>query len=176
MRQYSSLFTTVYDQPEPVGTMGLGTHYSVGRLFHEAERTVQTFAIIWDRDHDLRVIRVIDEAIALGKFAQTLFIGERRGKVTDLRALDIEDPVWNPGAWHTGPRLIVEGDVWSLSVGCLLNPNAAGTFTRLEPTGPECPMLGVEADPVRAMAYLNGIHALWNIGTVSATSMIGGTK
>jgi predicted nucleic acid-binding protein len=56
MQTYSPYFKTLYDQPEPIGRLGRGTHYSVLRClglsgFHD-------FAIIWDEDHDKRVIAV----------------------------------------------------------------------------------------------------------------------
>ena len=61
MRVYSPFFHTVYDQSEPVGVLGQGTHYSVLRFVEVvADNPSHTmfcdFAVIWDEDHDTRIV------------------------------------------------------------------------------------------------------------------------
>ena len=76
MRTYSPFFQTLYDEQAPVGHLGRGTHYSVLRaaVFHDELGEIlpenrykgphakfHDFAVIWDEDHDKRVIEVIEQ-------------------------------------------------------------------------------------------------------------------
>lgn len=92
MRSYSSLLHTVYDQPEPVGKLGRGTHYSVlsflnwfdqeGALADSSKET--QFAVIWDEDHDVRIAQVLENAVESKILQNALFIGERKGLLSVL--------------------------------------------------------------------------------------------
>ena len=65
---YSKLFSTLHDEAEPVGNLGRGTHYSVFRAaeWFDVERRplvqaqIHDFAIVWDEDHDTRVISTVE--------------------------------------------------------------------------------------------------------------------
>lgn len=89
-RIYSPFFQTLYDQPEPVGQLGRGGHYSVLRAvthrdIHGApldEARFQDFAIIWDEDHDERVIEVVEQMYFVGLLAPAKVIGERKASMT----------------------------------------------------------------------------------------------
>lgn len=87
---YSPLFTTLYDEPEPVGQLGRGAHYSVLKAIQWKDirrealvlPLMQTFAVLWDEDHDERVISVIESAYLNDLLSPVLFIGERKASLT----------------------------------------------------------------------------------------------
>jgi hypothetical protein len=89
---YSPFFQTLHDETAPVGHLGRGTHYSVLRVptWHDSHlRTLPKaalldFAVIWDEDHDTRVIDVVKEMYFEGILAPVRFIGERKGVLTVL--------------------------------------------------------------------------------------------
>jgi hypothetical protein len=84
---YSPFFQVLHDERQTVGNFGRGTHYSVLRapiwrdehLKPLQEGELLDFAIIWDEDHDDRVIEVIEEMYFGGLLAPVRFIGERKG-------------------------------------------------------------------------------------------------
>lgn len=157
MRQYSHFFSVLYDELGPVGNLGRGTHHSVIRIFsrHPPGRITGTFndvAIIWDEDHDTRVITAIELMIMKGFFVyDILFIGERKGMLSiivremhpsilakmqnrlDDIANDLEDP-------------------WPVYIKCLSDADHS--------------IINCGQD--RINAYLNGIDALWGLGGKSA--------
>ena len=92
MYKYSNFFQTVYDQNLPVGSLGRGTHYSILRalIWHDSYGNLikkakeHTFAIIWDEDHDVRVIKVIEEIYKNCHLQHFCIFGERKGGFTAL--------------------------------------------------------------------------------------------
>lgn len=92
MRQYSPFFKTLHDEKHPVGHLGRGTHYSVLRCVTWHSQSLEPlrksafhdFAVIWDEDHDERIIPVIECLYFQGLLAPALFIGERKGSFTLL--------------------------------------------------------------------------------------------
>lgn len=104
MHVYSPFFTTLYDQREPVGNFGRGGHYSVLRAtsWHQPHGGVSErpyhydFGIIWDEDHDERVIPVVEEIYLAGLLSKFMFFGERKGIFTavmhDYCAIDPDSP------------------------------------------------------------------------------------
>src|SRR5438093_42433 len=93
---YSPFLETLHDETRPVGNLGRGTHYSVLRAvtWHDTFLTalpraaLLDFAIIWDEDHDARVIQVVNELYFEGLLAPVRFIGERKGGLTVLVAME----------------------------------------------------------------------------------------
>ena len=85
MRAYSPFFQTLYDETAPVGS--LGTHYSILRatVFHDEfakpleKAKFLDFAIIWDEDHDDRVIVPIERLYRTGDLSSFIIFGERKG-------------------------------------------------------------------------------------------------
>lgn len=58
----SCFFHTLHDEPGRVGSLGRGTHYSVLRaVIWEPEPRFHDFAVIWDEDHDTRIIGVLEQ-------------------------------------------------------------------------------------------------------------------
>lgn len=90
MKSYSHFIQTIYDQSEPVGQLGRGVHYSVLRapswtdsfLQLSNQPSLQDFAVIWDEDHDERVIVVIEHMLFAGLLTPVKFISERKGNLT----------------------------------------------------------------------------------------------
>ena len=72
MQAYSDFFQTLHDETSPTGYLGRGTHCSVLRavVFHDPmgkplpEGQFTDFAVIWDEDHDTRVIEPIEEILS----------------------------------------------------------------------------------------------------------------
>ena len=70
MRKYSEFFQTLHDEVPPYRNFGRGTHYSVLRavVFGDSEGNLlgnarfQDFAVVWDEDHDERVIEPLRDA------------------------------------------------------------------------------------------------------------------
>ena len=88
--KYSPHLHCIYDEPAPTGHIGRGTHYSVvqalswrsekGELRQQA--SVQNVAIIWDEDHDERIIPCVEALLMTGLLHAVSMIGERKGGVT----------------------------------------------------------------------------------------------
>jgi len=91
---YAPCFQTLHDEIRPVGHLGRGTHYSVLRvptwhdeLMHQLQfGRFLDFAIIWDEDHDDRVVDAILVMYLGGLLAPVRFIGERKGVLSVLLA------------------------------------------------------------------------------------------
>src|SRR5260370_21913517 len=89
---YSAFFQTLHDEAKPVGKIGRGTHYSIlraqvwqdERLKPLKKGMLADFAVIWDEDHDERVIEVIEWLYFEGLLSPIRFIGERKGSLTVL--------------------------------------------------------------------------------------------
>lgn len=101
--KYSPLLPCIYDEPAPTGSIGRGTHYSVvqalswrssnGELHKKA--ALQNVAIIWDEDHDLRIIPCLEALLMAGLLHAISLIGERKGGVTivlnSMAAVDMDE-------------------------------------------------------------------------------------
>jgi hypothetical protein len=157
---YSPFFQTLHDEIGPVGDLGRGTHYSVLRVpiwFDEClnrlpQGALLDFAIIWDEDHDERVI----PAIAALHFAALLgparFIGERKGSLTvlvDPKAVQ----AWSPDQlenYRAAVRKVSQSldDPWTATVDTVL-----GTEHSI-----------VDAPRDHVIGYLKNIEVLWRLG------------
>ncbi len=89
---YADFLTTIYDEQSPIGKIGRGTHYSVFGCTQWRDENMkslkrgtakwQRFSVIWDEDHDTRVIHPIWEAYFNGLLSPVVFIGERKGALS----------------------------------------------------------------------------------------------
>ncbi len=92
MQTYSDFFKTLHDETSPIGYLGRGTHYSVLRaaVFHDPmgkplpEGQFADFAVIWDEDHDTRVMEPIEEIYRRGMLSSFLMFGEHKGSFTAI--------------------------------------------------------------------------------------------
>ena len=158
MRQYSHFFSVLYDEPGPVGNLGRGTHHSVIRIFsrHPPRRITGNFndvAIIWDEDHDTRVITAIELMIMKSSFVfDILFIGERKGMLSII-VRDIMPPGLLANMQNRLDDIANDlEDPWPVSIKCLSDADHS--------------IINCGQD--RINAYLNGIDALWSLGNKSA--------
>jgi hypothetical protein len=112
MQVYSTFFKTLHDETSPTGHLGRGTHYSVLRamVFHDSmgrplpDAHVADFAVIWDEDHDARVIEPIEEIFCRGLLSSFVMFGERKGVFTAIPSKmaipPIEELPINPAFLH----------------------------------------------------------------------------
>lgn len=170
MRSYSQIFSCLYDEAGPVGHIGRGTHYSVFRVaeWRDVTRTplmaaqIHDFAVIWDEDHDDRVIAVAERLYVNGLFSPVQFIGERKGMLTIIVAARFRwsgtDADWKSWCGQVSKLCSdVGGDSWTVDFGgfdkCVDSP---------QQTQPE----GIISDREdRVIVYLRNIDNLWNLGT-----------
>ena len=95
---YSPFFETLHDASHSARHSAhkfrSGTYYSVLRvpIWHDewlnplTQASLLDFAIIWDEDHDVRVVNAIEEMYFAGLLAPVRFIGERSGRLSVLLA------------------------------------------------------------------------------------------
>jgi len=81
MRRYSDFFVTLHDEQGPVGHLGRGLHYSVLRavIWPNGQPKLHDFGIVWDEDHDTRVIVVAERLYLRGLLPDVLLLGEAKG-------------------------------------------------------------------------------------------------
>ncbi len=159
MEQYSQYFTTLYDQQEPTGQLGRGTHYSVLRAtsWHAPYSCISPrayhfdFSIIWDEDHDRRVIGCVEEIYLHGLLSKFSMFGERKGMLTAILS---ENCSTGPGdnelkdniQWIAGNA--ADGDHFSSDIVRLNDSNN-----------------GIISDTDEKVGlYLNNINMLWQLG------------
>ena len=157
MRHYSHFFSVLYDESGPVGNLGRGAHYSVIRILKNIANkkrfaTFHDIAIIWDEDHDTRVITAIEQMILGGIFHaellfKILFIGERKG-VLSVIFEDIPPPALPLYEGRIEKIANELEDPWTVSIKCLSDPDHSIIFSSQH----------------RVQAYLHGIDALWGLG------------
>ncbi|WP_242216864.1 hypothetical protein [Shinella zoogloeoides] len=157
MRQYSHHFSCLHDEDGPTTDLGRGTHYSVFRTTEWYDRHqkrlreahIHDFAVIWDEDHDERVVYAAEQIYLAGLFSPVLFIGERKGTITIVASEDFRNSVtadewelWKSAVYDRGYE--VDGDYWSVSF-----ENAAGIS---------------QDHPARVTEYLVDIDSRWKLG------------
>ena len=146
MKQYSPFFSTLHDEDGPVGHLGGGTHYSVLRaVLWEPEPAFHDFAVVWDEDHDLRVVWVLEQMLTHGLLGRALVVGERKGGVTVLTREGV-DPKYGEAVEQIAGS--VPTDCFSSNVEQL--DHATGLL--------------INDEPPRVRAYVAGIDALWRLG------------
>lgn len=168
---YSTLFSCLYDEPEPIGHLGRGTHYSVFRSVEWldvvraplAVPQVHDFAVIWDEDHDIRVIDAVEEIYMAGLLSPIQFIGERKGHLHiivaakfylthDQGTLNAYLQQLNAISGNLNHR-----DYW---------PTEVGMFERSLDSPQHTALYGlIDADEHRVITYVRNIDSLWNLGT-----------
>lgn len=168
---YSTLISCLYDEPEPVGKLGRGTHYSIFRSVEWLDVVreplaipqVHDFAVIWDEDHDTRVIDVIEAIYMAGLLSPIQFIGERKGTLTVIVAAKFYF-AHSEASLDAYIRQLNEisgkpnhGDTW---------PTEVGMFDRSPGIVHQTELHGlISADEHRVITYLRNIDSLWSLGT-----------
>ena len=159
METYSPYFTTLHDEQQPTGHLGRGTHYSVLRAvswhspnFGISDRAYyHDFAIIWDEDHDTRVIGCVEEIYLNGLLSKFTMFGERKAFFS---AVVTDDYVGGNTDRELAENLtwiaenFTDGDCW------------ASEIFRMDGDS-----LGIISDsPEKVHLYLNNIKMLWQLG------------
>jgi hypothetical protein len=166
---YSTLFSTIYDEQHPIGHLGRGTHYSVLRCAEWFDVTctplnraqIHDFAIIWDEDHDERVIKAIETIYMEGLLPPVQFIGERKGFLTVIVAAKFyfhhdESVIKNYTSNINRIANDLEFDHWQAEVGI---------FDRIPESHQNDPRGIIADDNHKIMLYIRNIDSLWNLGT-----------
>ncbi len=171
MRTYSPFFQTLYDEPSPVGHLGRGTHYSVLRaiVFHDengkiipsdiyrnAQSCYHDFSVIWDEDHDARVISVIEKIYQEGLLPCFSFFGERKACFSALftkEILEIPQHI-EISVEHRCEEAIanIYNDIWHTTLGTPLRPQGI-----------------ISANDEDVVLYLKNINMLWQLGSKPIT-------
>lgn len=167
---YSTLISCLYDEPHPIGKLGRGVHYSIFRTVEWLDilrqplilPEIHDFSVIWDEDHDTRIIPVIEAVYMSGHFSPIQFIGERKGTLTILVAAKFFfDPRTEMKAYTHQLQTIADnscgGDSWPLEVGMF--DRSLGSPHQTNPCGI------IQDDEVRSITYLRNIDSLWSLGT-----------
>ena len=133
MTKYSDFFLTLHDEIEPTGKLGRGTHYSVLRatVFHDQygkrlkEAFFCDFAVIWDEDHDDRIISAIERIYQVGMLPRFTFFGERKGRISALMNQNIYDKFSQNDLklyehiLQESTELTLESDFWDPSISTI---------------------------------------------------------
>lgn len=164
LHSYSQLFITIHDESQPVGNIGRGTHYSIlrARQFFDNTATLQVpfknqdFCIIWDEDHDVRVLQVVEQLYLKNMLSPVLFIGERKGGVYVLldRTIYNNRQLYNEFAANLDDIAQNLDDPWCSDVGYMdIVTKEIGNSRSL-----------IQDDEEKAIIYLNNINNLWSLG------------
>jgi hypothetical protein len=136
--------------------IGRGTHYSVFRatVFHDVHgkpllgAKFFDFAIIWDEDHDERVLQPVERLYRSGDLPSFIIFGERKGMFFGLVV-----PRFTQGGLAKGERALVRvcqdvgGDHWTSQLAFRHDPSGI-----------------ISDDKERVVLYLNTINMLWKLG------------
>ncbi|MBD2292650.1 hypothetical protein H6G06_03910 [Anabaena sphaerica FACHB-251] len=160
MNKYLEFFKTLHDEVAPTGYLGRGSHYSVLRsvvwhdnLQHPLTKPVyHDLAIIWDEDHDIRVIEVVKLLYFAGLITPAIIVGERKGSFTLLVS---EQTVEEAGKkWLSRYQQAIEeitqslDDPWSAEVASI-NSRDHGI---------------INDNYEKVSQYLQTINMLWQLG------------
>lgn len=165
---YSPFFHTLHDETQPVGHLGRGTHYSILRVpmwqdewLNPVPRgALLDFAVLWDEDHDERVIEMIEDLYFEGLLAPVRFIGERKGSLTVLlEAKTVE--AWEEVSFKdycesvsaVAQRL---EDPWPVTVDQIFGSQHSIIHSAAE----------------NVATYLKNIHLLWHVGLKPNSAMM----
>jgi hypothetical protein len=170
-RQYSKLFSCLYDEPAPVGALGRGTHYSIFRSVEWLDMNrrplafpqIHDFAVVWDEDHDERVIEAVERIYMAGLLSPVQFIGERKGGLTAVVAARFYFAEAEIEAYRRAIEAIAQGldDPW---------PVQLGSFDRNPGSSHQCFFEALINDSDhRVGLYLANIDSLWSLGTKAYT-------
>jgi hypothetical protein len=167
---YSTLFHCLYDEQEPVGRLGRGTHYSVFRAVEWLDVCrkrlnrphIHDFAVIWDEDHDERVIEAIERIYIAGLLSPVQFVGERKGMLTVIIAAKGYWGMAEDAQDYAEQLQVATGgatyqDWWPVQLGMF--DRDPGSPHQFEPSG-------IISDTAqRVEVYLRNIDSLWSLGT-----------
>lgn len=157
MRQRSPCFEMIYDESAPANLIGSDIHYSVvqclqwfdtnGKQFQDGRAKLQDIGILWDGDHDTRVMDVLAAAYLRKLLAPVLFINEHKGHLTIL--LDSSQKIVDEETYRKSwlDCLAYSNDNWTMAIDLMEVPSEIS---------------GLRGDALRT--YLQNIGNMWLIG------------
>src|SRR5713226_167389 len=158
MESYSHFFQTLHDERSPTGHLGKGTHASILRaiVFHGPTLTPleagapADLAVIWDEDHDTRVIKAVELIYRSGFLGSILMIGERKGTLNAIVSEDVQDPKLLSSLEEKLSAVArkMQDDPWSSSLRMLNSPNHEI----------------IDDDDAKVSLYLSNLTMLWQLG------------
>lgn len=112
LKQYSPFFDTIADESSSNTILGIGRghHFSVLQV----KNTRHRFIVVWDEDHDERVISVIEGFLldqTSVKFKDVIAFGERKGNLSIITTLDSQAKSVDLGSIETS-----DGDIWQMNM------------------------------------------------------------
>jgi len=164
---YSKIFSLIYDQNGPIGHIGQGTHYSIFRYSTWHSNTLDNyknplmhdFCIIWDEDHDIRIMSVIEKIYEQGLLSPVRFIGERKGGITLI--IDADLASLSKSVSHEYESNINEissdyqlhNDSWSANIGFIKDNKFSGHYSGI-----------IQGPHQETDVYLENINNMWKLG------------
>lgn len=156
-------FQAIHSECHPIGSIGRGAHYSVFRCacWHDHSLTpletaqVQDFALIWDEDHDQRVLPVVERIYLAGLLSPIQFLGERKATLSVViseQAAETIDLQWYRKQL-TEIVADVGGDYWYIELGVGLQ-NADSI---------------ISDNSNKVKTYLTNIDNIWQLGLKSSS-------
>lgn len=154
LHKYSDFFRTLHDERTQTGNLGRGTHYSVLRavVFGDAigrplgDAQFADFAVIWDEDHDERVIEAVEKVYFAGLLSHFLMFGERKGVFTAISANGIANDLEAKLSEIT--QHLDNGDCWPAKIAAIDQPHN--------------PIISAADEKVTL--YLKNLMMLWELG------------
>ena len=113
MKKYSRFFETLYDEQEDTGKIGRGCHYSILRAQYKKSDFFY-FAVIWDEDHDERVLECLEWLYEMKLLHHYLLVGERKGGFTAISPPGQQ--LTNQSSGLPEGFELSEGDYWTIHV------------------------------------------------------------
>jgi hypothetical protein len=157
--KHAAFFHALYEQTEPVGAFGRGVHYSVYRalVWHNPDLSSRKhaafhdIAVVWDEDHDTRVLGVLARIHADGALAAINFIGEAKGMLSvvldEHASAAFDDDAMEQFAERLRPLADIGSDTWPVEVARRSDNSTIAASVE-------------EATDI----YLNSIDLLWKLG------------
>jgi hypothetical protein len=166
-RTYSQNLHCLYDNPEPASPQYPG--YSIFRAISsqsvEQQPTelphVHDFAVIWDDDHDTRIIKLLEEMLFAGLLPGVQFIGEHKGELNVILAARtffcIQEDTYRD---RLTALSAVTGDSWFVRVGMIDMSQASRT------THHQCDYVNLLGMTFHlADAFFVTLDNMWQLGT-----------
>ncbi len=159
MFKYSDFFQTLHDEQSPTGYLGQGTHYTILRavVWHDqSQRSLKKaafidLAVIWDEDHDTRVINVIERLYFSNLLTPAIIVGERKGTLTiivDEPFCDNSNESWQQRYFENVNCATQSGDdPWNTAIHSINQPSGI-----------------INDEDAKVCLYLKTIKMLWNLG------------
>ena len=147
-------FNVLYDEPAPTSDFGGGAHVSVysAIVFPDGKASEHRFAVIWDRDHDTRILDVVERVYRAGILHNFIFFGERKGHQLSERSATEKSKGFEDRLHRdlTAAASDVGGDNWSVKMCGASYAQAAGDI--------------LDASHDQGELYLRYLRMVWKLG------------